>query len=123
MNISLIFKSFKDKKNDFNEDTNNIKKLNFSYDLKILLQTENEDINALENIFKSIKSRKSLIIPTSLTGEILKGRFKRALKTIWNSRTLYIYEPFLIIKLFIKLIKKRWKKMNDFAHYAKKYTS
>ena len=74
------------------------------YDLKILLQTENEDINELMQIFKSIKSKKFLIIPTSLTGDIQQGRLKRALRTIWNSRILYLYEPFLILKLFIKLI-------------------
>ena len=83
------------------------KKSNISYDLKILLQTENEDINELVNIFNSIESKKSLIIPTSLTGEILQGRLKRALKTIWISKILYIYEPFLIIKLFMKFIKNK----------------
>ena len=97
--ISLIFESHKNKVNR--------KKTNLLYDLKILLQTENEDINDLLKNFKSIKSKKYLIIPTSLTGEILKGRFKRALKTIWNSKILYIYEPFLIIKLFMKLIKNK----------------
>ena len=71
----------------------NNKKSNISYDLKILLQTENKDMNYIVNNFKSIKSKKCLIIPTSLTGEILQGRFKRALKTIWNSKILYIYEP------------------------------
>ncbi len=105
--ISLIFKSYKKHKNDLLKITVNGEKSNISYDLKIFLQTENEDNNYLLNLFKSIKSKKSLIIPTSLTGEIQQGRFKRALKTIWNSKILYIYEPFLIIKLFLKLIKNK----------------
>ncbi len=105
--IRLIFKSIKDNKSDFNKNISKSKKSKFLYDLKILIQTENEDIYDLVKIFKSIKSKKSLIIPTSLTGEILKGRLKRALKTIWNSKVLYLYEPFLIIKLFLKLIKNK----------------
>ena len=107
LNISLIFKSFGNQKSNFNKNITNNKKSSISYDLKILLQTDNKDMNHLVNYFKSIKSRKCLIIPTSLTGEILQGRFNRALKTIWNSRILYIYEPHLIIKLFIKLLKKK----------------
>ena len=102
--ISLVFKSHKNQKKNFLKENLNIKKSNISCDLKILLQTENEDIKDLVHIFKSIKSKKSLIIPTSLTGDIQQGRLKRALRTIWNSRILYFYEPFLIIKLFIKLI-------------------
>ena len=105
--IRLVFKSFEGKKSDSNKNLVNIKNSHISYDLKILLQTENDDIYDLVKNFKSIKSKKSLIITTSLTGEILKGRLKRALKTIWNSKTLYFYEPFLIIKLFIKLIKNK----------------
>ena len=105
--IFLTFKSYNNHKNDLNNNLIEIKNSNLSYDLKILLQTENEDNNYLLNFFKSIKSKKSLIIPTSLTGEIQQGRFKRALKTIWNSKILYIYEPFLILKLFIKLIKNK----------------
>ena len=105
--ISLNFIAYKNQKNGFHKNIVNIKKSNIRYDLKILLQTENEDNNKLLNLFKLIKSKKSLIIPTSLTGEILQGRFKRAFKTIWNSKILYIYEPFLIIKLFMKLIKNK----------------
>ena len=105
INISLIFTSYKNQKSDFKKHKVNLKKSNFSYDLKILLQTENKEIDDLVSIFKSIKSKKSLIIPTSLTGEILHGRFMRAFKTIWNSKILYIYEPLLIIKLFLKLLK------------------
>ena len=105
--ISLIFKTFGNQKSNSNKIIANNEKSNISYDLKILLQTENKDMNYILNNFKSIKSKKCLIIPTSLTGEILQGRFKRALKTIWNSKILYIYEPQLIIKLFIKLLKKK----------------
>ncbi len=105
--IKLIFKSYENQKANLKKIRAEIKKTNTIYDLKILLQTDNEDINELVNIFKSIKAKKFLIIPTSLTGEILQGRFKRALKTIWNSKILYIYEPHLIIKLFIKLLKKK----------------
>ena len=105
--ISLIFKLHKNHKFDYKKNTVNKNKLNLKYDLKILLQTENEDINDLLKNFKSIKSKKHLIIPTSLTGEILQGRLKRALKTIWISKILYIYEPFLIIKLFMKFIKNK----------------
>ena len=105
--ISLNFIAYKNQKNGFHKNIVNIKKSNIKYDLKILLQTENEDNNKLLNLFKLIKSKKSLIIPTSLTGEILQGRFRRAFKTIWNSKILYIYEPFLIIKLFMKLIKNK----------------
>ena len=104
---SLIFKSHKNHKFDYKKNTVNKNKLNIKYDLKILLQTENEDINDLLKNFKTIKSKKQLIIPTSLTGEILQGRLKRALKTIWISKILYIYEPFLIIKLFMKFIKNK----------------
>ena len=105
--ISLVFESYNKQKISFDKNIINNKKSNFTFDLKILLQTENEDINDLVHIFKSIKSKKSLIIPTSLTGEILQGRLKRALKTIWNSKVLYIYEPLLIIKLFMKLIRNK----------------
>jgi len=107
INISLIFTSYKNQKSDYKKHKVNLKKSNFSYDLKILLQTENKEIDDLVNIFKSIKSKKSLIIPTSLTGEILQGRFLRAFKTVWNSKILYIYEPLLIIKLFLKLLKNK----------------
>ena len=105
--ISLIFKSYKNHKFDYKKNKVNKNKLNLKYDLKILLQTENEEINDLLKNFKSINSKKQLIIPTSLTGEIQQGRLKRALKTIWISKILYIYEPFLIIKLFMKFIKNK----------------
>ena len=52
----LIFKSYKNKKSDFNKKRVDIKKSNVSYDLKILLQTDNEEIDDLVHIFKSIKS-------------------------------------------------------------------
>ena len=107
LEISLIFKSHNSQKRNFKKNLINIKKSNISYDLKILLQTENKNINELVHIFNSIKSKKSLIIPTSLNGEILQGRIKRALKTIWNSKILYIYEPLLIIKLLVKFIKNK----------------
>ena len=105
--ISLHFKEFKNEKKDFNNNLIVDRNSTNFYDLKILLQTENEEIKKQINIFKSIKSKKSLNISTSLTGEILQGRLKRAFKTIWNSRILYIYEPQLVIRLFIKLIKKK----------------
>ena len=105
--INLTFKEFNNVQKEFRKklilDRNSRK----FYDLKILLQTDNEKINEVVNFFKSVKSKRTLIIPTSLTGEILQGRFKRAFKTIWNSRILYIHEPLLVIKLFIKLIKKK----------------
>ena len=103
--ISLSFKSFDYKDKFFKSNKILKKEFKNNYDLKILLQTDNADLGDLLNNFKEIKSKNSLIIPTSLTGEILQGRIKRAFKTIWNSRILYIYEPFLIIKLFLKLIK------------------
>lgn len=102
--INLNFKTYKENKKEFNNNKFNQKN---DYYLKILLQTDNKNLKSLRNNFKSIKSKKSLVISTSLSGEILQGRFKRALKTIWNSKILYIYEPFLIVKLFIKLIKNK----------------
>ena len=100
----MNFKTYKENKKEFNNNKFNQKN---DYYLKILLQTDNKNLKSLRNNFKSIKSKKSLVISTSLSGEILQGRFKRALKTIWNSKILYIYEPFLIVKLFIKLIKNK----------------
>ena len=105
--ISLIFKSFNQKDKYFKKNKFSENKFRNLYDIKILLQTDNKDLKDLLKNFKKIKSKHSLIIPTSLTGEILQGRIERAFKTIWNSRILYIYEPHLIIKLFYKLIKNK----------------
>ena len=77
------------------------------FQLKILLQTDDNNTKPILSLFHQINSKYMLIIPTSLTGEILQGRFKRAFKTIWNSRVLYLHEPLLIIKLLIKLIKNK----------------
>ena len=105
--ISLDFQVFnkEDKYLKKNKILDN--KLKEYYDLKILLQTDNEDLKYLLNNFKKIKSGNNLIIPTSLTGEILQDRILRAFKTIWNSRIFYIYEPHLILKLLLKLIKNK----------------
>tara|TARA_Y100001968_G_scaffold315855_1_gene342954 strand:- start:7395 stop:8957 length:1563 start_codon:yes stop_codon:yes gene_type:complete len=75
------------------------------YDIKILLQTDGKELSRVNKSFRKIKAKRKLIISTSITGEITKRRYTRALKTIWNSRVLYFYEPWLIIKLFIRLIK------------------
>ena len=79
-----------------------------SYNFKIFLQTDNENNNNRElKFFKNINASKSSLIPCSLTGEITQKRFIRAFKTIWYSRIYYLFEPNLIIKLLIKLIKNK----------------
>ena len=77
------------------------------FDIKLILQTDDKEIDNFLKDSKLIRSKKSIIITTSLTGEISQGRLKRAFKTIWNSKILYIYEPLLIFKLFLKLIKNK----------------
>ncbi len=76
------------------------------YNLKIFLQTDNGK-NLDLRFFKSIKASKSSIIPCSLTGSITQKRYIRAFKTIWYSRSYYLFEPKLIFKLFIKLLKNK----------------
>ena len=105
--VNLTFKSFQNEQITLKKEKSLRKKNKNNYDIKILLQTDNQDFNNLIGYFKAIKSKYTLIIPTSLTGEILKGRIRRAFKTIWNSRILYIFEPWLIFKLFYKLIKNK----------------
>ena len=76
-----------------------------NYDLKIFIQTENQNIKFLKDYFKNINSRFSLNITASLTGEINQNRMLRAIKTIWLSKVFYIFEPLLILKLIIKFFK------------------
>ena len=78
-----------------------------TYNLKIFLQTDNENNNRELKFFKNINASKSSLILCSLTGEITQKRFIRAFKTIWYSRVYYLFEPNLIIKLLIKLIKSK----------------
>ena len=102
-NIELLASS---PKKNFSETKNNLLKYSkYKFDLKIFIQTDNEYINYERKLFSKISSKKSLEVASSLTGEINQNRITRATKTIWNSRMLYIYEPFLIIKLLVKFLK------------------
>jgi len=119
--IINIFNEFYTKNNSFNIKLITKNKINFknypnlnflendifSYNLKIFLQTDSENNDRDLRYFRNINASKSSIMPCSLTGEITQKRFMRAFKTIWHNRIYYIYEPFLIIKLFIKLLKNK----------------
>ncbi len=83
------------------------KKRKAIYDLKIFLQTDGEGLAEISKEFKKVRAKKRLKVATSITGEITRRRYVRAIKTIWNSRILYIYEPWLIIKLLMRLIKNK----------------